>query len=120
MGLCPDCLLAAGLGSVADATAAGGAKHFTPPEIADLTPLFPQLEIDGLRGCGGMGAVYKARQKNLDRSVALKILPPDIGRDPAFAARFAREAKALAKLNHPNIVTLYEVGQAGDLFYFLM
>ncbi|MEI7946433.1 MAG: protein kinase [bacterium] len=120
MGLCPDCLLAAGLGSVADATAAGAAKHFTPPEIADLAPLFPQLEIDGLLGCGGMGAVYKARQKNLDRSVALKILPPDIGRDPAFAQRFAREAKALAKLNHPNIVTLYEFGQAGELFYFLM
>lgn len=120
MGLCPDCLLAAGLGSVADATAAGAAKHFTPPEIADLMPLFPQLEIDRLLGCGGMGAVYKARQKNLDRSVALKILPPDIGRDPAFAQRFAREAKALAKLNHPNIVTLYEFGQAGDLFYFLM
>jgi serine/threonine protein kinase len=120
MGLCPDCLLAAGLGSVADATAAGAAKHFTPPEIADLTPLFPQLEIDSLLGCGGMGAVYKARQKNLDRSVALKILPPDIGRDPAFAQRFAREAKALAKLNHPNIVTLYEFGQAGELFYFLM
>ena len=120
MGLCPDCLLAAGLGSVADATAAGAAKHFTPPEIEDLAPLFPQLEIDGLLGCGGMGAVYKARQKNLDRSVALKILPPDIGRDPAFAQRFIREAKALAKLNHPNIVTLYEFGQAGELFYFLM
>jgi serine/threonine protein kinase len=120
MGLCPDCLLAAGLGSVADATAAGAAKHFVPPEIEELAPLFPQLEIDRLLGCGGMGAVYKARQKNLDRSVALKILPPDIGRDPAFAARFAREAKALAKLNHPNIVTLYEFGQAGDLFYFLM
>jgi len=120
MGLCPDCLLAAGLGSVADATAAGAAKHFTPPEIEELAPLFPQLEIDGLLGCGGMGAVYKARQRNLDRSVALKILPPDIGRDPAFAQRFAREAKALAKLNHPNIVTLYEFGQAGDLFYFLM
>lgn len=120
MGLCPDCLLAAGLGSVADATAAGAAKHFTPPEIADLAPLFPQLEIERLLGCGGMGAVYKARQKNLDRSVALKILPPDIGRDPAFAQRFAREAKALAKLNHPNIVTLYEFGQANELFYFLM
>ena len=48
-----------------------------------------------------MGAVYKARQKQLDRIVALKILPPGIGEDPAFAERFAREAKALAKLNHP-------------------
>ena len=67
-----------------------------------------------------MGAVYKARQKALDRVVALKILPPGIGKDPAFAERFTREAKALAKLNHPGIVTLYEFGQADGLFYFLM
>jgi serine/threonine-protein kinase len=58
-----------------------------------------------------MGAVYKARQKELDRLVALKILPPGIGDDPAFAERFVREARALAKLNHPGIVTLYEFGQ---------
>jgi len=120
MGLCPDCLLAAGLGSVADSTAAGPAARFVPPEVSELAPLFPLLEITGLLGCGGMGAVYKARQRNLDRMVALKVLPPDIGRDPAFAERFAREARALAKLNHPNIVTLYEFGQAGELFYFLM
>ncbi len=76
-----------------------------------------------------MGAVYKARQKQLDRIVALKILPPGIGDDPAFAERFTREAKALAKLNHPGIVTLYEFGTATPtvnraptlaLFYFLM
>ena len=71
---------------------------------------FPQLEILELIGKGGMGAVYKARQKELDRIVALKILPPGIGQDAAFAGRFAREAKALAKLNHPGIVTLYEFG----------
>jgi serine/threonine-protein kinase len=73
--------------------------------------LFPQLEILELIGKGGMGAVYKARQKELDCLVALKILPPGIGRDAAFAERFAREARALAKLNHPGIVTLYEFGQ---------
>ncbi len=67
-----------------------------------------------------MGAVYKARQKQLDRIVALKILPPGIGEEPAFAERFAREARALARLNHPNVVTLYEFGQADGLFYFLM
>jgi len=120
MGLCPDCLLAVGLGSLADATAPGAPARFTPPDIEALAPLFPQLEIEAPLGCGGMGAVYRARQRNLDRTVALKILPPDIGRDPAFAERFAREAKALARLNHPNIVTLYEFGRAGDLFYFLM
>ena len=120
MGLCPDCLLAEGLGSVADATAAGHRVRFVPPEVSEVAPLFPQLEVLEPLGCGGMGAVYKARQKNLDRFVALKILPAGIGSDPAFAARFSREAKALAKLSHTNIVTLYEFGQAGNLFYFLM
>jgi serine/threonine protein kinase len=59
-----------------------------------------------------MGAVYKARQKPLNRLVALKILPPDVGHDAAFAARFTREAQALALLNHPGIVTLYEFGSS--------
>src|SRR5271154_5325942 len=67
-----------------------------------------------------MGAVYKARQKQLDRIVALKILPPNISSDASFAERFTREARALAKLNHPNIVTLYEFGETGGQFYFLM
>jgi len=67
-----------------------------------------------------MGAVYKARQKQLDRLVALKILPPAVSRDASFAERFTREARALAKLNHPHIVTLYEFGQVDGLFFFLM
>jgi predicted Ser/Thr protein kinase/ribosomal protein L7/L12 len=67
-----------------------------------------------------MGAVYKARQKQLDRIVALKILPPEVGKDPAFAERFTREARSLAKLNHPHIVTVYEFGQSEDLYYFIM
>jgi serine/threonine protein kinase/tetratricopeptide (TPR) repeat protein len=111
-GLCPACLLKQG---AADETATGGqAPPFQPPPLAELAPLFPQLEILELIGKGGMGAVYKARQKELDRIVALKILPPGIGRDAAFAGRFAREAKALAKLNHPGIVTLYEFGHVGS------
>ena len=67
-----------------------------------------------------MGAVYKPRQKQLDRIVALKILPPEVASGPGFADRFTREARALAKLNHPHIVTLYEFGQSDGLFYFLM
>jgi len=85
-----------------------------------LTPHFPQLEILELLGQGGMGAVYKARQPGLDRLVALKILPPEAGRDTAFAERFAREARALAKLNHPHIVTVYDFGKASDFYYFVM
>ena len=97
-----------------------GKRAFNPPSVAELAPAFPQLEILELIGSGGMGAVYKARQKELDRIVALKILPPGIGDDPAFAERFAREAKALAKLNHPGIVTIYEFGRADGLYFFLM
>jgi serine/threonine protein kinase/Flp pilus assembly protein TadD/photosystem II stability/assembly factor-like uncharacterized protein len=108
-GLCPACLLK--MGAAADTVTDAKQPPFTPPPVAELAAKFPQLEILELIGKGGMGAVYKARQKQLDRIVALKILPPGIGDDPAFAERFAREAKALAKLNHPGIVTLYEFGQ---------
>lgn len=93
---------------------------FVPPEIAALAARFPQLEILELLGKGGMGAVYKARQRGLDRFVAIKILPPEIGNDPAFAERFAREARALGKLNHPHIVAVYDFGQVDGLYYFLM
>ncbi|MFA6564959.1 MAG: protein kinase [Verrucomicrobiia bacterium] len=117
-GLCPACLLKQG--AAADTAPPPGTAPFTPPPVAELTKLFPQLDILSLIGQGGMGAVYKARQKQLDRIVALKILPPAVSHDPKFAERFAREARALAKLNHPNIVTLYEFGQADGLFYFLM
>jgi hypothetical protein len=93
---------------------------FVPPRPEDLAPLFPQLEILELLGHGGMGVVYKARQVRLDRLVALKILPPELGRDPAFAERFAREARALAKLTHPRIVGVHDFGESGGLFYLLM
>ena len=117
-GLCPACLLK--MGASADTATNGQGKPFNPPSVAELAAKFSQLEILGLIGKGGMGAVYKARQKELDRIVALKILPPGIGDDPAFAERFAREAKALARLNHPGIVTIYDFGRVDGLFYFLM
>jgi predicted Ser/Thr protein kinase len=94
---------------------------FVPPEPEQLAKQFPQLEILDLLGRGGMGAVYKARQPQLDRFVALKILPAQIGEDPQFAERFTREARALAKLNHPNIVAVYDFGTTEEgLFYFIM
>jgi len=123
-GLCPECLILAGLGTGVDLGADSQTRAprsvFVPPSIEELAKHFPQLEIIALIGQGGMGAVYKARQKELDRIVALKILPPDIGRDHAFADRFTREAKALAKLNHPGIVTIHEFGRADDLYFFVM
>ena len=119
--ICPRC--AAALLQATQTELSGrpeGKRAFTPPSLAELAPGFPQLQILELLGCGGMGAVYKARQKELDRIVALKILPPGIGNDPAFADRFAREAKALATLNHPGIVTIHDFGRTGGLYYLLM
>jgi serine/threonine protein kinase len=97
-----------------------GGKRPEPPSLERLAAAFPQLEVIQFIGQGGMGAVYKARQKQLDRVVALKVLPPGIGGDPSFAERFTREAKALAKLLHPNIVALFEFGQADGIYYLLM
>src|SRR6266851_4977959 len=67
-----------------------------------------------------MGVVYKARQPDLDRVVALKVLPAGLQHDPEFAERFAREARALARLNHPHIVTVYDSGHSGEVYYLLM
>ncbi|MHC4206301.1 MAG: serine/threonine-protein kinase, partial [Planctomycetota bacterium] len=92
-----------------------------PPELVELADQFPQLEILELLGQGGMGAVYKARQKQLNRLVALKILPPQIGETEAFAERFTREAQSLAKLNHPRIVSIHDFGHTeAGLYYFIM
>lgn len=93
---------------------------FAPPSLDQLAPLFPQLELLELLGKGGMGAVYRARQPSLDRFVALKILSPEFASDPGFAERFAREARALARLNHPGIVTVHDSGQAGGFYYLVM
>src|SRR5271157_2129872 len=110
-GLCPQCLAKVAFGSE---PAAPGKR--TAPEIAQLAPQFPQLEILELLGMGGMGMVYKARQPRLDRIVALKILPVESGQDPSFAERFSREARALARLNHPGIVAVYDFGQTGQYY----
>lgn len=71
-------------------------------------------------GRGGMGTVYKANQVSLNRNVALKILSPKVAGDPAFVAKFKREAQAAGRLNHPNIVQCYDVGSEGGLHYYSM
>ncbi|MFC7335622.1 protein kinase [Haloferula chungangensis] len=111
-GFCPACLLR----DAEEPAPAGKAA----PSLEEIAAAFPRWEIVRLIGQGGMGFVYQVHQPNLDRTVALKILAPELSRDPAFAERFAREARTLGKLSHPNIVAVYEHGETGGFFYLLM
>jgi tRNA A-37 threonylcarbamoyl transferase component Bud32 len=119
-GLCPRCLLAGAFQSILNPSRTGPyGGPFAPPTPEEVQEFFPQLEIQGLIGHGGMGAVYQARQPNLDRVVAVKLIRPRED-NPMFAERFVREAKAMAKLSHPNIVTIYESDTAGGSLYLIM
>ena len=119
-GICPECMLKVGMASHTEA-GPPGTKIISPPATPEeLAPLFPQLQILECLGRGGMGAVYKARQPKLNRFVALKILARDKENDPKFAERFTREAQALARLNHQNIVTVYDFGEVNGHCYLLM
>jgi serine/threonine protein kinase len=118
-GLCPRCLLALNFQTRTMPTG-GEAVSSPPPTPAELEEKFPQFEILECLGRGGMGIVYKARQKALDRIVAIKILAGEWQDAPGFADRFEKEAKLLAKLNHPNIVTIHDFGNAGGLFHIVM
>src|SRR5688572_29241005 len=71
-------------------------------------------------GAGGMGQVYKAHDLTLDRTLALKILPPELVRNDERVRRFMQEARSASSLNHPNIVTIYEIGQTDSIHYIAM
>ena len=71
-------------------------------------------EILGAIGAGGMGEVYRARDPRLDREVAIKVLPAELATDPLTLARFEREAMTVARLSHPNILSIYEFGRDRD------
>ena len=119
---CPRCLMAQIIEPTQAGDQAAAIPSLTPEELA---PHFPQLDILECLGRGGMGVVYKARQKSLNRLVALKLLAPERADDPQFAARFEKEAHALAALNHPNIVGVYDFGVTQTLLsekptYFLL
>jgi uncharacterized protein YndB with AHSA1/START domain/predicted Ser/Thr protein kinase len=93
---------------------------FVPPTPAELAGRLPNLEVLELLGHGGMGIVYKGRQPFLDRPVAIKLIRPDFGNNDDSQERFIREARSLARLLHPNIVTVFDFGKAGDLCYLVM
>lgn len=93
----------------------------SPPKGPITT--FPQIkgfEIESILGKGGMGTVYGARQTSIDRFVALKVLKPELSKEPEYIERFIREAKAVAKLSHKNIVMAYDVGESNGNYYMAM
>ena len=100
--------------------------HVARERITDSLMLFTTgmklgpYEIQSLLGAGGMGDVYRARDTRLDRTVAIKVLPPYLSSDPVRRQRFEREARAISALQHPNICTLYDVGEQGGTDYLIM
>jgi serine/threonine protein kinase len=96
----------------------------TPPGASHEATLVGRTvshyQVLSLLGAGGMGEVYLARDSRLDRTVALKILPGELAADPDRMARFAREAKAASALNHPNVATIYDVGESDGLRFIVM
>ena len=94
---------------------------FDVPSVEEMNALLPQYAFEKLAAYGGMGAVFRGRQRSLDRLVAIKILPPEFGAEPEFAERFKSEARAMAKLNHTNVVGVYDFGiTTGGHLYLVM
>jgi len=119
-GLCPRCLGALNFAAETVLTGDAAVAAQAPLTPEQLAVHFPQLDIIECLGRGGMGVVYKARQKSLNRLVALKLLAPERVQDAKFAERFTHEAQALARLSHPSIVTIHDFGEAGGFYFLLM
>jgi serine/threonine protein kinase/tetratricopeptide (TPR) repeat protein len=121
---CPDPSMRREVESLIAACDAGDSHFLEPPEFEreDLEPgtVLGPYEILSHLGSGGMGEVYRARDTKLKRDIALKLLPRDFARNPGALVRFEREARVLASLNHPNIVTVYDIGQDGSAVYIAM
>ena len=94
--------------------------QFDPPDLSELSKLFDGYEVISLIATGGMGAVYKASQVSLDRDVAIKLLPVEFGKDPSFRNQFEAEARSMAKLNHDNLIGIYDFGEADGMPYIVM
>ena len=116
-GLCPRCLLD---GANAPTDAGLGTQAWKTPTLAEIASAFPGLEVLGHLGTGGMGCVYRVRERDSGRISALKVLPRELAADLAFVERFEREARTLARLRHPHIVGVHGFGQAGGFCFLLM
>lgn len=121
---CPgDSQLRAEVQSLLDAVP-GADSFLEDPPVSVASSLKPgqkigHFEIIGAVGRGGMGEVWKARDLRLKRDVAIKVLPADLVRDPDRIARFEREARAASALNHPNIVSVHEIGNDGGVSFIV-
>src|SRR5574341_2141715 len=105
-------------------TPVGATKSQPPQELSAIDMVRQELaeeyEILQELGRGGMAIVFKAREKQLERDVAIKVLPFSLAFDKEFVERFQREARTSAKLEHPNIIPIYRVGKSGRVIYFVM
>lgn len=110
-GLCPVCVLTG---------ARESRRSSTLPPLEEIRAAFPQFEILECIGHGGMGVVYKVRHPQLDRLLALKVLLPGLHADPGFVGRFTREARILARLDHPSIVAVHDFGESEGLCWLTM
>lgn len=95
-------------------------SHFRAPSPEDLQPLFPAYHLEGFLTQGSVGAIYRAHQTALDRPVAIKILPPEFAAMPGFRESFEAEAKAMARLNHPNLIAVYDFGEVERMLFLVM
>ncbi|MFC4992573.1 protein kinase domain-containing protein [Rubritalea tangerina] len=96
------------------------ALEFVPPSVDKLGELLPAYHFEKLIAKGGMGAVYKATQTSLDRPVAVKVLPPELGESESFRESFVKEAKLMARLNHPNLISVFDFGELEGMLYIVM
>lgn len=116
---CPSCGL-----DLAATTPIAAIRDRDAPDKTELDlvrdALKDEYDIEGELGRGGMAIVFHARERSLDREVALKVLPFSLSHDEEFVERFQREARTAAKLEHPNIIPIYRVGKTGNIIYFAM
>ncbi len=111
---CPSC------GSISSHTLSLRRNGTSKSEHSLLGLMLSHYQVLERLGAGGMGVVYRARDSKLGRAVALKVLAPQLADDPTAKARFIREARAASALDHPNIATIYEIGQDGAILFIVM
>jgi serine/threonine protein kinase len=114
-GLCARCLSELALLELE------GERQREPAGLRErLARALPDCELGRFLGRGGMGVVFEARQQTLDRRVAIKVVVPASGSEAPWVERFEREARALARLDHPNVVRVYDFGSAEGLAYLVL